>query len=146
MTDQEEIVIALDGSEPAYAALMEARKMAQAMNRKLSALYVFPHNPGVSTTLAGLEDVGQARKRIEKAGKSKSSALFDEAESRIGTSLANRHLLVGKPAEEIVAFMESNPNVHLVMGRRGLSKIKALIMGSVSAKVVAYAPGLVTVV
>ncbi|MEE4303556.1 MAG: universal stress protein [Wenzhouxiangella sp.] len=32
------------------------------------------------------------------------------------------------------------------MGRRGLSKIKSLLMGSVSSKVAAHAPGLVTVV
>src|SRR5690625_5463174 len=90
MTDQAEIVVALDGSEPAYEALKQAHQMAQAMNRKLSALYVFPHNPGVSTTLAGLEDIDQARKRIEQACKSKSSALFDVAASRIGTSLAKK--------------------------------------------------------
>lgn len=42
--------------------------------------------------------------------------------------------------------MKQNPGTHLVMGKRGLSKISRLLLGSVSDKVMRHAPGLITVV
>ncbi len=145
MTKSKTLVVALDGSEPALAALSEARDLATAMGRELSAIYVFAHQPHVSATPAGLgEQVSP--EELERASKSESQRIFDEAESRAGSEFAQRHVLIGDPAQEIIAFMEDNPGTHLVMGRRGMSRIKALLMGSVSQKVLALAPGLVTVV
>lgn len=139
------LVIALDGSEPAFEALDEARDLAKAMGRELSALYVFPHSRGLSATPSGLDEQ-TSRENLERMKESESSKIFAAAEKRLGAEFAHKHVLTGDPAEEIIAFMEENPDTHLVMGRRGLSRIKALFMGSVSLKVAAHAPGLVTVV
>jgi len=145
MTHSGKLVVALDGSEPSHDALIEARGLARAMDRELSALYVFPHHRGVSATAAGLNEVTY-RASLEEMKKSHSQEIFDEAEARLGAKFAHHYVLIGDPAEEIIAFMENNPGTHLVMGRRGLSKIKSLLLGSVSSKVAAHAPGLVTVV
>ena len=145
MTQSKNLFVALDGSEPAFEALDEARALAASMGRELSALYVFAHQPHVSATPAGLGDQSSPQE-LERASKSESQQIFDEGESRAGLTFAQRHVLIGDPAEEIIAFMEDNPGTHLVMGRRGMSRIKALLMGSVSQKVLAHAPGLVTVV
>lgn len=145
MTNSRNLVIALDGSESSFEALDEARDLARAMNRELSALYVFPHHRGVSATPAGLDEQ-TSKKNLERMRESRSQEIFSEAESRLGMKFAHKYVLTGDPAEEIVAFMEDNPGTHLVMGRRGLSKIKSLLLGSVSSKVTAHAPGLVTVV
>jgi len=119
-TDQHRrLVVALDGSDSGFRALQVGADLAQAMGRALEVLYVFPHRQA-----------------------------FEEADRIIGDSgrIAERHLLVGEPAEQIIEFMQQNSGTHLVIGRRGLSRIKSLIMGSVSNKVAAHAPGLVTVV
>jgi nucleotide-binding universal stress UspA family protein len=145
MSSKHSVVIALDGSEPAFEALDEARDLAKAMGRDLSALYVFPHHRGFSATPSGLDEQ-TSKENLEEMADSESSKIFEAAEKRIGTSFADKHVLTGDPAEEIIAFMEDNPGTHLVMGRRGLGRIKAMLLGSVSSKVTAHAPGLVTVV
>jgi nucleotide-binding universal stress UspA family protein len=145
MTKSRNLVIALDGSESSLEALDEARGLAKAMDRELSALYVFPHHRGVSATPAGLDEQ-TSRENLERMKESHSQEIFGEAESRLGMAFAHKYVLTGDPAEEIVSFMEDNPGTHLVIGRRGLSKIKSLLLGSVSSKVTAHAPGLVTVV
>ncbi|QOC24036.1 universal stress protein [Wenzhouxiangella sp. AB-CW3] len=141
-----QIVVALDGSEGAYEALTTAKGLAQAMGRDLALLYVYPHTPAVSATMSGLDQV--TRDSLEELKKESGKEVFAEAESRLGSGqkVSERHLLWGDPAEEIIEFMESHPDTHLVMGRRGMSKMKRLVMGSVSDKVVRHAPGLVTVV
>ncbi len=145
MTSNHSIVIALDGSNPSFEALDEARNLAKAMGRELSALYVFAHHRGFSATPSGLDEQ-TSKKNLEKMRDSESEKIFLAAEKRLGKEFAHKHVLTGDPAEEIVAFMEDNPGTHLVMGRRGLSRIKSLLLGSVSSKVTAHAPGLVTVV
>ncbi|RFF30934.1 universal stress protein [Wenzhouxiangella sediminis] len=145
MNQPRNLVIALDGSDPSFDALDEARDLARAMGRELSALYVYPHHRGVSATPAGLDEQ-TSRENLERMKEDKAKEIFSEAESRLGNAFAHRYVLTGDPAEEIIAFMEGNPGTHLVMGRRGLSKIKSLLMGSVSSKIAAHAPGLVTVV
>ena len=145
MSHPRNLVIALDGSEPSFEALDEACELARAMDRELSALYVFPQHRGLSTTPAGLDEQA-SRDHLERMKESHSSELFSEAESRLGCRFAHKYVLSGDPAEEIIAFMRDNPSTHLIMGRRGLSRIKALVIGSVSHKVLAHAPGVVTVV
>jgi nucleotide-binding universal stress UspA family protein len=145
MNHPRNIFVALDGSKPSYKALDAARELADAMDRKLSAVYVFPHHRRVSASVAGLDEQAY-RANLEEMKESHAKEIFGEAESRLGFEFAHRYVLIGDPAEEIIALMEDNPGSHLVMGRRGLSKIKSLLMGSVSSKVAAHAPGLVTVV
>ncbi|NBB93569.1 MAG: universal stress protein [Gammaproteobacteria bacterium] len=145
MNSPRNLVIAIDGSEPSLEALDEARDLAKAMGRELSALYVYPHHRGISATPAGLDEQ-TSKENLERMKEDESRRIFGEAESRLGARFAHRYVLTGDPAEEIIAFMEDNAGTHLVMGRRGLSKIKSLLMGSVSSKVAAHAPGLVTIV
>jgi len=143
MSHSKELVVALDGSKPSFEALDEARDLAKAMGRELSALYVFPHHRGFSATPSGLDEQ-TSKANLEKMRDGESQKIFAAAEKRLDAKFAHKHVLTGDPAEEIVAFMENHPGTHLVMGRRGLSRIKSLLMGSVSSKVTAHAPGLVT--
>lgn len=145
MSQSRKLIVALDGSSPSFEALDEARDLAKAMGRELSALYVFPHSRGFSATPSGLDEQ-TSKENLERMRDSESAKIFEAAEKRLGTSFAHKHVLSGDPAEEIIAFMEDNPDTHMVMGRRGLSKIKSLLLGSVSSKVAAHAQGLVTVV
>ena len=48
--------------------------------------------------------------------------------------------------QEILAYLNKRPGTLAVMGRRGLSPIKSLLLGSVSDKVVQHATNPVLVV
>jgi nucleotide-binding universal stress UspA family protein len=54
--------------------------------------------------------------------------------------------LLGDPAEEIVRYAEDDPGVMVIMGRRGLSRMKSLVLGSVSDKVSRHAKSPVTII
>src|SRR4028118_195279 len=56
-----------------------------------------------------------------------------------GGNVAQAHLRVGRPDEEIVALAEEIGAGLIVMGSRGLSRIRRLLMGSVSVSVVRHA-------
>lgn len=141
-----QIVVALDGSEGGFAALSTAANMANAMGRELAFLHVYPHTPAASATMSGLGEI--SRSSLEELKEQSGKEVFGAAEAKLGSSqsVADKHLLWGDPAEEIISFMEEHPDTHLVLGRRGMSKIKRLVMGSVSDKVVRHAPGLITIV
>lgn len=140
------IVIALDGSDNSQRALSAARDLAKATGRELHGLYVYPWSRETSMVFTPALQASDAD--VKRQRDSNAQAVFSEAETLLGNNqrFAQRHVLLGDPAEEILAFMEANPGAHLVMGRRGVSKIKAMLMGSVSDKVTRYAKGLVTVV
>ena len=144
MSEKRQIVVALDGSEPSLRALDVAADLASAMGRDLSLLYVFEYHPGVSATLVGLE----SEPDVDKLKAEHSGDVFQAAEQRLGpkATIARRYVLVGDPAEEIIHFLDQNSETHLVMGRRGISKIRSLLMGSVSQKVTAHTKALVTIV
>ena len=136
------IVAAVDGSDSALEAVRAADQLAGATGRKLQLLYV---HPDYATSDTGFEILG--KERVERLKQQSARAAFDSAHALLGkrSPPPGEILLWGDPAEEIISYMENNPGVHLVMGRRGLSKLKSLVLGSVSEKVVRHAPGLVTV-
>ena len=54
--------------------------------------------------------------------------------------------LIGDVAEEILAYLNNARDVLLVMGRRGQTRMGALLLGSVSDKVLRHTQTPVTVV
>ena len=48
--------------------------------------------------------------------------------------------MVGDAAQEILSYVEAHPKTLVVMGRRGVSTIRGLLLGSVSHKVAQLAP------
>lgn len=137
-----QIVVALDGSEHSLFALKEAADLANDMGGGLGLLYVFPY---VTATMAGLPDV--YRDKLSELKDRTAEQVFDRAEAalRKRCPVTQRHLLWGDPAEEIIGFMKAHPDTLMVMGRLGKSPITRLVLGSVSDKVVRYAPGMVAV-
>jgi nucleotide-binding universal stress UspA family protein len=137
------IVVALDGSDNCLAALRGAADLADARENGLALLYVFPYK---TATMAGLKDID--RDQLESFKDKAGAEVFKRAEAELGDRCAvtDRHLLWGEPAEEIIEFIRSNPDTFMIMGRLGRSRINRLVLGSVSDKVIRYAPGMVAVV
>lgn len=111
------ILIASDGSPHGYAAWQEAQYMAQRVGAKLIALSVAPR----------AEDVGNARTIVQRL-----KAEADQAGLPLETLV-----LQGRPFEVIVKAAQENQVDLIVMGAFGLTNLKALLMGSVTERVIA---------
>ncbi|MCQ4343461.1 MAG: universal stress protein [Sulfolobales archaeon] len=127
------IVVAYDGSDHAIKALNTAIELAKAFNSKLdvvevvdtAALLGMGFAPIPSEVIAQIynkaqNDVEQAKKKAQEAG-------VKDVISQV---------LEGDPATSIIEYASKNGADLIVMGSRGLSTFKRLILGSVSSKVV----------
>lgn len=138
------IVVATDGSENAHAALRLAIDLAAASGAELLVLAVAPvpvviatpNEPFVAPTLA--EDaVPRYRAMVEAA--------VGEAQSA-GVESVTGVCEEGVVVDEILARLASDPADLLVVGSRGLSTAKRILLGSVSTALVSRAPCPVLVV
>jgi nucleotide-binding universal stress UspA family protein len=136
------ILVPVDGSESSVHATAWADGYAATTGAELILLHVH-HAPGSETlTLSSLEpeQIAEAERRI--AGPS-----FDRARARISAGARVRTLVsLGEPAEEIVAIARREGVDLIVMGSRGLTPLRELLLGSVSEKVVRHAHCAVTIV
>jgi len=127
------IVVAYDGSDQAIKALNTAIELAKAFNSKLdvvevvdtAALLGMGFAPIPSDVIAQVynkaqNDVEQAKKKAQEAG-------VKDVTSQV---------LEGDPATSIIEYASKNGADLIVMGSRGLSTFKRLVLGSVSSKVV----------
>ena len=131
------ILVPVDGSANSAKALRLAVDIAEKYIAKLTVLYVASYEIDAELQhFAALEynpeDDSSVRTASEQIGKSTIKRMIDKLE----TSIAVKSIvLFGNPATMIVEYVKNNDFDMVVMGNRGLSKIKGLLMGSVSRKV-----------
>lgn len=137
------IVVACDGSDHSLEAARMAAGLAKATGQPLKLLTVFP-----SSQVEKLVIGGAMPESIEKEVDNFGREVLDAAKKAVGNIVepAEDILLRGDPAKAILDYLEENPGVHLVLGRRGHSLVRSLTLGSISEKVVRHATGPVTVV
>jgi nucleotide-binding universal stress UspA family protein len=143
-TNIKEVLVPVDGSESSIRAARFAMEIAGAMDVGVRLFYVFP---AASVELVGM--AGMSRADIEHATQSSGQRAFDLVRKALEGGMIDRveqETALGDPAEEIVTFTERNPAVLVVIGRRGLSRMKSLLLGSVSDKVIRHAQCPVTVI
>ncbi|MEE4637742.1 MAG: universal stress protein [Wenzhouxiangella sp.] len=139
-----EILVPVDGSENSIRAATFAMEMAQAMNIGVRLFYVFP---AASVEVIGI--AGMSRSDIDQAAQAAAQRAFDQTRKGVGEAMIDRvdqETSVGDPAEEIIRFTEDDHAVLVVIGRRGLSRMRSLMLGSVSDKVLRHAKSPVTVI
>lgn len=143
------ILVPLDGSEHSLRALDIAIQIAKKFDGKITLIHVYSVSvrpvvvPEPSTPTLGIpimapteysrlaEAVREAGARILAQGEEKAKAKGVEVE----TMLREGHVV-----HEIVRAAEEGKFDLIVMGARGISKIKELILGSVSDGVIRNAP------
>lgn len=134
------ILVALDGSEEAAAAVRTAARLASASELhvvhvgELMPVY-HPERHGYLTRYDTIHD--EARR------------LLDEQVEQLragGVQIAQAHLQMGYPDREIVAIAEELGAGLVVVGSRGLGGMRRALVGSVSDSVVRHAHGPVLVV
>lgn len=138
------ILVPVDGSKEANAAAAFAARLALAMGSEITLLHVFD-NP--SAACIGLHQL--PKEEFDRTIEHVAQGSFDAARAaiaQVGTPKVHTKTGLGDPASEIVTVATSGNYDLVVMGTRGLSPVKELLLGSVSEAVVRRAPCPVTVV
>lgn len=136
------ILLATDGSKESRLALTTAADLAKGTNSELHVSYVFPTavqrpfpNPITSRPAEMLEH------ELEDAMKQAQEFLDKQVEKvkEEGVSVAEAHLVRGRPDREVINLSEEIGAGLIVMGSRGLGGVRRALMGSVSDSVVRHA-------
>lgn len=143
MSHIKEILVPVDGSENSMRAVDYAVGLASALDARIRLFYVFPVS---SVEIIGM--AGMSRDDIERAAQAAAQQVFDKVHAEIGESKVRieDETSIGDPAEEIIRWTEDDNDLLVIIGRRGLSRIQSLLLGSVSEKVVRHAHSPVTII
>lgn len=126
------VAVAVDGSAHAAYALEFAIDLAKKYSASLTIAAVAPLTAYVATTEPWIPtEVLEGEVKHYKN-------ILDQSVARAkadGVASVTGFILEGHITEELVAFVEKNPVDLLVMGSRGLSSTKRLLLGSTSDEV-----------
>jgi len=136
------ILLATDGSSEASLALTTAADLANSTSSELHVAYVFPTavqrpfpNPITSRPREMLDH------ELEEAMQQAQHFLDQQVDKvkKEGVSVAETHLVRGRPDREVVNLSEEIGAGLIIMGSRGLGGVRRALMGSVSDTVVRHA-------
>jgi nucleotide-binding universal stress UspA family protein len=129
----EKILVPLDGSEHSIRALKMAVQIAQKFNGKITLIHVYSIG-GFAISPTPVHEFIEA---IRKVG----AGILADGEKRVKAEgvQAETLLLEGHAVEQIVKTCREGKFDLIVMGARGLSKIKEMLLGSVSDAVTRHA-------
>ena len=133
------ILVPVDGSEHSGKALTLAVDIAEKYDATLSVLFVFVASHKINEEIQhfteheyNLKDDSTVREVSEQFGKSMIKRMINKLKTNI---VIKPVVLIGNPAEQIVEYSMNKNFDMVVMGNRGLSDIKGMMMGSVSRRV-----------
>ncbi len=132
-TRLEKVLLSTDGSEYSEGAEREAIKLAKSCSSKLSVLSVVETNPEYEALAPAV---------MEKAERTARQYLtaFKTRADREGVDC---DIVIREGEEPYRVIVDEAGNDHsslIVMGRKGRTGLKLLVMGSVTARVIGYAP------
>jgi len=151
----EKILVPLDGSEHSLRALTAAIQIAKKFSGKITLIHVYsvavrpvimPEPTTLSPPMVPImtpEEISKAVEGARKAG----TVLLADAEQRVKSEgiRVETVLKEGQTVHEIIKAAEEGTFDLIVMGARGISKIREMLLGSVSDGVIrnAHCPVLV---
>jgi nucleotide-binding universal stress UspA family protein len=135
-------LVPVDGSEQACRAAAWADKMAKQTGDGVMLLHVFDLNAAEAMALANLN-----REEIAERIAAHAAPSFEKARAAMTAGAeCETQAVIGSPADEIIRIAAADGIDHIVMGSRGLSGLRELMLGSVSEKVLHRAPCAVTII
>ena len=139
LTRGRRILVAVDGSPYGDHAVEQAISLGEVCSSTIYALSVAEIHP---------EYLAEAPKLVERVEK-EARQIAEEAKAKVekaGLTGETMTRTMAQPAEAILEFAREKEIDLIVMGTRGRSRIKRLILGSVAQRVVGQAPCPVMVV
>ena len=130
----------LDGSESSFEGADYAISLAKHHGSELIALHVIPSQTvmGHSSGMFGVVTPAFLKKMTEEA--EKWFAVIKNKTNHLGISLKTQIISTGEsPVKEIVEFANHEKVDLIVVGTRGRSGIKRMLLGSTASGVVTYA-------
>ena len=128
------ILVAVDFSPAAVAAAEQALALAGAFDADLLLLHVL-HEPADAPGFYSSKKAGKkVLRNMEEAATAMMAEFVDKYLKKYEKCEAR--ILPGLPAEEIVRVAEADKADLVVMGTRGASGLKRLMLGSVADKVI----------
>ena len=135
------ILVAIDGSKPSMDASIQAIDLAKKFEAELIAIHVIdPRYSHLETALSPRP--GKLKEAImlamEKGRQNLEKVKHNATEKNVRV---NTDVIVGKTsvANEIVEYAEKEKINIIIIGRRGISGFKRMLLGSVASGVVTYA-------
>ncbi len=129
------ILVPVDGSENSRRAFERALSLAKSTGASITAVHVIENPPTVYVESQKLLNELLANYRKESA---KILDQFEEAAEKQGIKIESV-VMEGDPASNIVNYANKEGFDMIVIGSRGLGKIKEMMLGSVSRKVIHHA-------
>lgn len=135
------MVVPVDFSKPSLRALHWAFEYATVTSSVIHIVHVVERTVRLGDLMS--RDIESLRTELQDVKSSVAEQLQDvapdaEARERIGE--LHRHVMIGKPAEEICGFAREIDADLIVMGTHGHTGVRRLLVGSVAGKVVREAP------
>lgn len=135
----EKILVAFDGSPHSIQALDIAVKMAKKFQTEISLIYVYSIQ-GFALTQFEMQVEGTAR-WVELEHQGGENILKEGQEIAHSKGLKIKTLLKeGHIVEEILKIAREEKMDLIILGARGLSRMKEMLLGSVSVGVTRHAP------
>ena len=132
----EKILVPLDGSEHSMHALEKAVQIAKKFDGKITLIHVYPiawpiGMPGIATILP----------KLIKESREAGNGILADGEKKVKAEGVQVETLLreGHTVEEIIKTCRESKFDLIVIGARGLSTIKEIILGSVSHGVTTHA-------
>lgn len=134
-TGGKKILLTTDGSEHSYSAIKHAVKLLNLHEKELYIVSV-KENPELLPLEAALdknwlEDIDKQQKIHAAKAINKAKAFLEKSE----LTIKSEAILTGNPAQKIIDFAEKEEIDLIVMGARSKTDLSALLLGSVSKRV-----------
>lgn len=134
------ILVPIDGSENALAALEKAVDLQKLSGAKLTILTIYRHHSMLEASFSMVRP--QEPENMDDIMRSAAKEAAESAKARaaeLGASDVRAFVKNGPVARNIVAFAEEHDIDLIVIGSRGMGSIESFLLGSVSHKVTGMA-------
>ena len=134
------LLLAVDGSDNSYETVRSLKYLARA--EALHLLHVLDV-PSPAYPMMMPEVAQELYETVERNMRDDGARLLDRIVSLLPLDVGpvTTHLVVGSPADQIVALAEQQKINLILLGTRGLGPIKERLVGSVSHRVLTFGPG-----
>ena len=133
------IVVGTDGSETASEAVRHAAGLAATVSAKLTIVSAYSHDPG--SDRAAAEAPAEVRWRVTDAAEANERALDGRRiAEHAGAREVDVYVEAGDPADVVIGAAETRRADCIVVGSKGMTGAKRLLVGSVPNKISHHAP------
>lgn len=142
------IYVPVDGSEGSIKAAQTALAFAGPIGARVELLFAFPRNAyelfGMPAEFATQQQMQYLNpEEFEKLRAKNAEQVFNKVVAALGDraeEISAQHLLAGEPGQAVIDHVTNVPQALIVVGSRGMSRVRGLLIGSVSQRLTQHAP------